>query len=154
MASPFLFHRISHISFDISVYSIFLQETKWPSVEKVPAIQDGRALCSMFYKGLLAVAARSQSCHVLLDLLLIQRVEEDQRQNDAHKANDGGDAGHVEDAAGDSGVKRSRFGVADDPQQGTDQTGREGLTQLAGEGVDRVDGAVLADAAADLGRRR
>ena len=79
--------------------------------------QDGRALRSMFYKGLLAVAARSQSRHVLLDLLLTQRVEEDQRQNDAHKADDGGNAGHVEDAAGDSGIKRSRFGVADDPSR-------------------------------------
>lgn len=38
MASPFLFHRISHISFDISVYRIFLQETSGRAQKKCPAI--------------------------------------------------------------------------------------------------------------------
>ena len=38
MASPFLFHRISHISFDISVYSIFLQETSGRAQKQCPAI--------------------------------------------------------------------------------------------------------------------
>ena len=95
--------------------------------------------------------ALCQCGHVLLNLLFGQGVDEEQAQGHGHEADGGGNTGDVEDAHGDLRVKGSGSAVTDHGQQAAGQAGRERLTQLAGKGVDRIDGAVLTDAVADLG---
>ena len=95
--------------------------------------------------------ALCQCGHVLFHLLFGQGVDEEQAQGHGHEADGGGNAGDVEDAHGDLRVKGSGGAVTDHGQQAAGQAGRERLTQLAGKGVDRIDGAVLTDAVADLG---
>ena len=62
----------------------------------------------------------------------------------------GGQAGNVVDAVQNVGVLLGGGGVADHAQQSAHQAGREGLAEFAGEGIDGVDGAVLADAVLDF----
>src|SRR5699024_3034602 len=102
-------------------------------------------------KGSLAVgAAGLQGLDVAVHHLFAQGVDEPQDQGDDGEADDGGHAGDGVDAVQDGGVLLGGGGVADHAQQSAHQASREGLAQFPGEGVDGVDGAVLADAVLDL----
>lgn len=94
----------------------------------------------------LALTARCQRGNVLFHAGLVQRVEEDQDQCQRHEACKRGQTRQIEDLGSDGGIEGGGLGVADHGQQAADEAGGDGLTQLTGEGVDGVHGAVLTHA--------
>ena len=97
-----------------------------------------------------------QSSNVGIDLLLVQGVPEPQDCGQQHEAQGGNQSGDGEDtiqnSLGLTGTGRSGGRVVADPlQQPAGEACGKSLTQLTGEGVQSVDGTVLADAVLDLG---
>ena len=84
-----------------------------------------------------------QGDDVLIHLLLVQGVPEPQdgsQQGEAQRRHQNRD---VEQTRLNGGIGAGGGRVADDLQQQTGQTGGSSLAQLAGEGVQGIDGTVL-----------
>lgn len=99
---------------------------------------------------LLLTPTACQLSHIGIYPLFAQRVKEGQSQSYGSQTKRRDKAGQIKDLGGDGRIKLGCRSVSDQTQQPADHTGGQSLSKLPGEGVDRVDGAVLPNAVSHL----
>lgn len=89
--------------------------------------------------------------HIFEDFFLGERVDEGQGQGDEQEADTWYDCGSIVDAGSDfSGLDLFCGVVADIAEDPAAEAAGKSLAQLAGEGIDSIDGAVIALAILDF----